>query len=162
MDVNLSGTICDPMPTLYELSNRLWNGQDKTTDKGCHPFVPLYQIEDVADGVAFYKGFSNLAAVRTDAGLTLIDTGSFHPVAQQRIHETVRGWSAEAPGGQEVDAPRQDDVVAEGQAQAEEQAGAGEREKEVAALMPVQFPRSRSQQARSGRSSRRRRPARGR
>ncbi len=81
------------MPSLYELSNRLWTGQDKTSDKGCHPFAPLYEIEDVAAGVAFYKGFSNLAAVRTDVGLSLIDTGSFHPVAQGRIFEKVRSWS---------------------------------------------------------------------
>jgi len=83
------------VPSLYELSNRLWAGQDKTSDKGCHPFAPLYQIEEVSDGVAFYKGFSNLAAIRTDAGLSLIDTGSFHPVAQGRIFEKLRSWSEE-------------------------------------------------------------------
>ena len=68
---------------------------DKITDKGRHPFAPLYHIEEVADGVAFYKGFSNLGAVSTDDGLVLIDTGSFHPVAQGRIFEKVRSWSAE-------------------------------------------------------------------
>ena len=47
------------MPTFERLSDRLGNGIDKTSGKGCHPFVPLYQIEEVADGVAFYKGFSN-------------------------------------------------------------------------------------------------------
>lgn len=47
------------MPTFEQLSDRLGNGIDKTSGKGCHPFVPLYQIEEVADGVAFYKGFSN-------------------------------------------------------------------------------------------------------
>ncbi len=81
------------MPTLEQLSDRLWKGIDKTSDKGCHPFAPLYRIEEVADGVAFYKGFSNLAVVKTDAGDVLIDTGSSHEVARQRIFEKVRGYS---------------------------------------------------------------------
>ena len=83
------------MPTLEQLSDRLWKGIDKTADKGCHPFAPLYRIEEVADGVAFYKGFSNVAVVKTDAGCVLIDTGSSHEVAQQRIFEKVRSYSRE-------------------------------------------------------------------
>lgn len=81
------------MTSLSELSDRLWDGTDKTSDKGCHPFHPLYQIEDVADEVALYKGFSNVAVVKTEDGDVLIDTGSSHEVAQQRVFEKVRSWS---------------------------------------------------------------------
>ena len=81
------------MPTLAQLSDRLWNGIDRTSDKGRHPFTPLYRIEQVAEGTAFYKGFSNVTVVETDAGCVLIDTGSSHEVAQQRIFEKVRSYA---------------------------------------------------------------------
>ncbi len=45
--------------------------------------------------MAFYKSFSNIAVVKTDTGCVLIDTGSSHEVAQQRIFEKVHGYSRE-------------------------------------------------------------------
>lgn len=83
------------MPTLHELADRLWRGEDRTTIREHHPFAPLNQIEEITRDVAFYKSFSNIAAVTTEAGLVLIDTGSYHPVAHQRSFDKVRSWTSQ-------------------------------------------------------------------
>lgn len=53
------------MSNLVDLSDKLWSGEHSTHQKEHHPFAILNVIEEVADGVGFYKGFSNLTAVRT-------------------------------------------------------------------------------------------------
>ena len=81
------------MATLVELSDKLWSGEHSTHQKEHHPFAILNVVEEVADGVGFYKGFSNLTAVRTGDGVVLVDTGSFHPVANKRSFDKVREYS---------------------------------------------------------------------
>jgi alkyl sulfatase BDS1-like metallo-beta-lactamase superfamily hydrolase len=79
--------------SLRERSERLWNGLDTTADPHHHPFAGPSQLEEVAPGVAFYKSFVNVTALRTDAGLLLVDTGSFAPVQHMRCFESIRRWS---------------------------------------------------------------------
>lgn len=81
------------MDSLEKLSDQLWTGKHATSEKEHHPFVFLNQIEDVSANMAFYKGFSNISALKTDDGLVLIDTGSFHPTAHGRSFKAVRSWS---------------------------------------------------------------------
>lgn len=83
------------MSRLEQLSDDLWMGRTTTADPRHHPFATENLLEELAPGVAFYKSFSNLTAVRTDAGAVLIDTGSFHPVAHERSFAAVRGWTAD-------------------------------------------------------------------
>ncbi len=82
------------MPTLEQLSDDLWRGNHATADHDHHPFRVLDQIEEVADGVAFYKAFSNITAVKTDDSCVLIDTGSFNPQANAKSFAAIRRWSA--------------------------------------------------------------------
>lgn len=81
--------------SLRRRSDDLWNGVHRTSDPEHHPFVALDRIEEVADGIAFYKGFVNLAVAKTGAGCVLIDTGSFLPAAQARQFQAVRAWTHE-------------------------------------------------------------------
>jgi alkyl sulfatase BDS1-like metallo-beta-lactamase superfamily hydrolase len=90
-----SGDMLPCMPSLSELADQLWRGETRTSDPQHHPFVALNRIEELAPGVAFYKGFSNIAAVKTDDGLVLIDTGSYHPTAHQRSFEKVRSYATD-------------------------------------------------------------------
>jgi alkyl sulfatase BDS1-like metallo-beta-lactamase superfamily hydrolase len=83
------------MPTLQELSEQLLSGRATTHDPAHHPFAPLDQTEEVAPGVAFYKAFVNVIALRTSDGLVLVDTGSFHPTQNQRSFAGVRRYSKE-------------------------------------------------------------------
>lgn len=81
------------MESLASLSDKLWRGEHSTHQKGHHPFAVLNQIDEVAEKVAFYKAFSNITIVETDDGAILIDTGSFHPIAHKRSHETIRSFT---------------------------------------------------------------------
>ena len=83
------------MSTLQELSDALFSGRASTHDPAHHPFANLNQIEEVASGVAFYKAFVNLTALRTSDGLVLIDTGSFHPAQHERSFAGVRRFAKE-------------------------------------------------------------------
>ena len=80
------------MPTLHELSDQLFAGRASTHDPAHHPFAPLDLTEEVAPGIAFYKSFVNVTAVRTNDGLVLIDTGSFHPAQNARSFAGVRRY----------------------------------------------------------------------
>ncbi len=81
------------MPTLEQLSDGLWRGEHSTAEHDHHPFRVLDQLEEVADGVAFYKAFSNITTVATDEGCVLIDTGSFNPHAHTKSFEAIRRWT---------------------------------------------------------------------
>jgi alkyl sulfatase BDS1-like metallo-beta-lactamase superfamily hydrolase len=83
------------MPTLQALSEELLAGRASTHDPAHHPFAPLDQIEELASGVAFYKSFVNVIAVRTSDGLVLIDTGSYHPAQHTRSFQGVRRFASE-------------------------------------------------------------------
>ena len=57
------------------------------------PFAPSGLLAEVADDVAWVESFANVAAVRTDEGLVLVDTGS--AFAARQVHEAVRSWTPE-------------------------------------------------------------------
>ncbi len=78
---------------LLELSDRLWNGEDSTSQPEHHPFAHLDVIEELAPGVAFYKAFVNLTAFRTEEGLVLVDTGTYLPAQHERSFQAVREWN---------------------------------------------------------------------
>ena len=81
------------MGTLRQHFEKLWSGEHTTRERGHHPFHPLDVIEEVGSGVAFYKGFVNQAVVVTEDGAVLLDTGSFHPVAQERHFASIRTYT---------------------------------------------------------------------
>jgi alkyl sulfatase BDS1-like metallo-beta-lactamase superfamily hydrolase len=83
------------MSELLKRTDRLWSGEASTAEAEYHPFAGPRMLEELAPGVAFYKAFVNVTAVRTDDGLVLVDTGSYHPVAHKRSFDAVRGWSTE-------------------------------------------------------------------
>jgi alkyl sulfatase BDS1-like metallo-beta-lactamase superfamily hydrolase len=75
--------------SILEIAEDLWTGARRIEDT--HPFSLSGEAEEVADGVAFVPAFANVAALATDDGLTLVDTGSA-PFAQH-IHDTLRRWN---------------------------------------------------------------------
>ena len=77
------------MATITNVAERMWSGEVSTEVQ--HPFAPMLQLEELQPGVAFVSSFANVTAFATEAGLVLVDTGSF--VAAPRVHELVRGWS---------------------------------------------------------------------
>ena len=83
------------MSELLKRTDRLWSGQASTAEPEFHPFAGPRVLEELAPGVAFFKAFVNVTAVKTGEGLVLVDTGSYHPVAHQRSFDAVRGWSGE-------------------------------------------------------------------
>ena len=86
------------MSELLKQTDSLWSGQATTAEPAFHPFAPLRVLEELAPGVAFYKGFVNITGVKTGEGLVLVDTGSYHPVAHQRrtnVGEVLLGPGAE-------------------------------------------------------------------
>jgi len=83
------------MSDLLKQTDKLWSGQASTAEKDFHPFAPLRVLEELAPGVAFYKGFVNITGVKTGEGLVLVDTGSYHPVAHKRSFDALRVWNRE-------------------------------------------------------------------
>ena len=83
------------MSELLKQTDKLWSGQASTAEPAFHPFAPLRVLEELAPGVAFYKGFVNITGVKTGEGLVLVDTGSYHPVAHKRSFDSLRGWNRE-------------------------------------------------------------------
>lgn len=81
------------MSSLEKLSDRLWSGEVSTDQPEHHPFAALDVLEELAPGVAFYKGFVNVTALQTEEGLVLVDTGSFLPVSHERSFAAVREWT---------------------------------------------------------------------
>jgi glyoxylase-like metal-dependent hydrolase (beta-lactamase superfamily II) len=78
------------MGRVRDLAEGLWSGElDPATH---HPFVPLLDLEPVAPRTAFVSSFANATAFETDAGLVLVDTGSF--LLSNQVHVTVRTFTA--------------------------------------------------------------------
>jgi len=75
------------MTDVLALAERVWRGE-----RDYHPFRGVGSSCEVADGVAFVHGFSNVTAVASDDGLVLVDTGSFFLTGV--MHEAVRAWSS--------------------------------------------------------------------
>ncbi len=80
---------------LHKLSDRLFAGEISTREPEHHPFAMQAELAEVSDSVAFYKHFVNLTALRTEAGLVLIDTGPFQHGVQQAMYQGIRAWSSE-------------------------------------------------------------------
>src|SRR3954452_22804763 len=77
------------MSDVLDLAERLWNGE--VTVETHHPVGGgSGGVVEVADGVAFWHGFSNSTIARTDAGLVMVDSGD--PLLGRLLHEQVRGW----------------------------------------------------------------------
>lgn len=77
------------MGKLLEIAEHAWNGEP--VREYTHPFDPLFEVEEVADGVAMVSGFANVAVVRAGASLTLIDVGSWLTAVPG--HALVRRYS---------------------------------------------------------------------
>ncbi len=81
------------MGRILETSEKAWHADaSETSDPRIGFARPLYEGEEISDGVFFVSAFANLTAVRTGEGLVLVDTGSFFTRA--RTHELVRGFDA--------------------------------------------------------------------
>jgi len=76
--------------SILDIADDLWTGVRRIEDY--HPFSLAGEAEEVADGVAFVPAFANVAALATDDGLTLVDTGS--PPFAQHVHATLRRWNS--------------------------------------------------------------------
>lgn len=63
------------MPTLRELSSDLLDGT--LAVDSAQPMAPRFVAEELAAGSWFVSSFANVTAFSTDAGLVLVDTGSF-------------------------------------------------------------------------------------
>ena len=61
------------MGTIRELSEKLLGGEASIREH--HPFFPTGELEEVADGVAFFHWFANFSAVKTADGLVMVDCG---------------------------------------------------------------------------------------
>jgi glyoxylase-like metal-dependent hydrolase (beta-lactamase superfamily II) len=83
------------MSELLKRTDRLWSGEASTSHPDFHPFGGPRMLEELAPDIAFFKAFVNVTSVRTDDGLVLVDTGSFHPLAHKLSFDAVRGWNAE-------------------------------------------------------------------
>ncbi len=83
------------MSELLKRTDRLWSGEASTTQADFHPFAGPRMLEELAPGVAFYKAWANVTAVRTAESLVLIDTGSFHPAAHKLGFDAVCHWNGE-------------------------------------------------------------------
>ncbi len=79
---------------VLDLAERLWDG--RATVDTHHPVGGGdAALVEVADGVAFWHGFSNVTVVDTAAGLVIADSGD--PVFAGVLHERVRDWRPDAP-----------------------------------------------------------------
>jgi alkyl sulfatase BDS1-like metallo-beta-lactamase superfamily hydrolase len=79
---------------VLELAEQLWTGQ-ATVDTH-HPLGGGGSaVVEVADGVAFWHGFSNSTIVDARAGLLVVDTGD--PIFGRVLHERVRDWRPDTP-----------------------------------------------------------------
>jgi len=76
---------------ILALADRLWRGEVHISEY--HPVTHLGGIAEITDDVAFLPAFANVTAVRTRAGLVLVDTGS--SFAAQAIHDELRSWTTQ-------------------------------------------------------------------
>jgi alkyl sulfatase BDS1-like metallo-beta-lactamase superfamily hydrolase len=77
------------MGEVLELAERAWRGELEGTQM--HPGNALVAFEELAPRLGFLSAFSNVAVLRSDDGLVLLDTSSlFHA---RRLFDEVRRWS---------------------------------------------------------------------
>jgi alkyl sulfatase BDS1-like metallo-beta-lactamase superfamily hydrolase len=70
------------------LAERFWRGEVRGPDL----VRATGAVEEIAPGVLFVHAFANVTALRTDAGLVLVDTGNYR--ARDKTFAAVRGWDA--------------------------------------------------------------------
>jgi alkyl sulfatase BDS1-like metallo-beta-lactamase superfamily hydrolase len=75
------------MTDVLALAERMWQGEERY-----HPFRGAGTWCEVADGIAFVHGFSNVSSIATADGLVLVDTGSVF--LADLMHDAVREWSS--------------------------------------------------------------------
>ncbi len=80
------------MTTLVERSRQILEGGEPAEADRWHPFTAFNELEEVADGVASVSSFANVAAVATDDGLVIVDTGG--PLAGATVRDLLAGWKA--------------------------------------------------------------------
>jgi alkyl sulfatase BDS1-like metallo-beta-lactamase superfamily hydrolase len=78
------------MGTTLDYADKLWRGEAEITS-GHQLVFADGGLEEVADEVAFLPTFANVSAMRTDAGLFMVDTGSEFMAA--KIHGQIREWT---------------------------------------------------------------------
>src|SRR5882724_13026032 len=71
---------------VLELAERFWRGEVRGPDL----VRATGAVEEIAPGVLFVHAFANVTALRTDAGLVLVDTGNYR--ARDKTFAAVRGW----------------------------------------------------------------------
>ena len=80
------------MGAVLELAERFWRGEVRGPDL----VRATGAVEEIAPGVLFVHAFANVTALRTDAGLVLVDTGNYR--ARDRTFAAVRSWDASPLG----------------------------------------------------------------
>jgi len=73
------------------LADRLWRGEVHVSEY--HPLTHLGGIAEITNDVVFLPAFANVTAIRTSAGLVLVDTGSSY--VAQAIHDELRRWTSQ-------------------------------------------------------------------
>jgi len=73
------------MGAILDLAERSWNAE-LVGSTGL--MRPTFETEEVADGLFFMQGFANVSALRTDAGLVLVDTGAY--LTARKSFEAIR------------------------------------------------------------------------
>ncbi len=72
------------MGDILDLAERFWQGQIPPRDL----WRPTHKSEELAPGVVFFHTWANVTAIRTEAGLVLVDTGNY--AARARTFAAVR------------------------------------------------------------------------
>jgi alkyl sulfatase BDS1-like metallo-beta-lactamase superfamily hydrolase len=72
---------------VLDLAERSWNGELAESPMGL--LAPSFEREEIAPGLFFVQGFANVSALRTHAGLVLVDTGNW--LTAGRSFAAVRG-----------------------------------------------------------------------
>jgi len=74
---------------ILALAERLWQGEQPAEIH--HLFTGAPALVEVDEGAAFVAAFANACVFRTDAGLVMVDTGSF--LTAGALHGEVRRWT---------------------------------------------------------------------
>ena len=74
------------MGEVLTLAERFWRGEIK----GPELIRATGMTEEIAPGVLFAHAFANVTALRTEAGLVLVDTGNFR--TREKTFASVRAW----------------------------------------------------------------------
>ena len=74
------------MGDVLMLAERFWKGEVK----GAELIRATGMTEEIAPGVLFAHAFANVTAIRTEAGLMLVDTGNFR--TRDKTFASVRAW----------------------------------------------------------------------